>query len=369
MRGHQPFFIAAAIFAIVSIALWMAILQGAIPYPDKLPARQWHGHEMLFGYTVAIFGGFLLMSSKGWRVAVLLALWLGARLLIPLDGAQWLAAVLDVALPPAILLLRTPSLWLGWKWPTVGFIPLLIALSAANLAWHLEVLGITAGTADPALRMIVDLLILLMVVMAGRLVPGYTRAMLIPLRQPKDPGREKASIVLGLLLLTADLSGWREVAGLSAIALAAMQAWRLSGWQTMAVFRHPIMLVLHIGFGWLALGLALRGVAAFTDWLSDTEALHAVTIGAIGMLTLGMAGRLLRTHDRRPLRASALEVCGYASLFLATILRVLIPGILPDLYQISVSASALFWILAFVCFLLEHAHVLKLSPRSTTTRL
>jgi uncharacterized protein involved in response to NO len=320
---------------------------------------------MLFGYTMAIFAGFLLMSTKGWRIAVLLALWLGARLLIPLAGAQWFAATLDVALPPAVLLLRQPSLWRGWKWPTAGFIPLLIALSAANLAWHLEVLGITTGTADPALRTIVDLLILLLVVMAGRLIPGYTRAMFIPLRQPKDPGREKVSIVLAMLLLMTDLYRWHEGVGLAAIALAALQAWRLSGWRTVAVFRHPILLVLHIGFGWLALGLVLRGVAAFTDWLPDTDALHAVTIGAIGMLTLGMAGRLLRMHGRRPLTASAFEICGYASLFLATAFRALMPIALPELRQISIPASALFWILAFVFFLLEHAPALGRSPKSS----
>ena len=203
------------------------------------------------------------------------------------------------------------------------------------------------------------------VVMAGRLIPGYTRAMLIPLRQPKDPGREKASIVLAMLLLMADLSGWREGIGLAAIALAALQAWRLSGWRTIAVFRHPILLVLHIGFGWLALGLALRGVAALTDWLSDTDALHAITIGAIGMLTLGMAGRLLRMHGRRPLTASSFEVWGYASLFLAAAFRALIPVVLPELSQIYIPASAFFWILAFALFLLEHALGLGRPPKSS----
>ena len=368
MRGHQPFFLGAALFAIVSIAVWAAFLLGAGFYPDNLPLRQWHGHEMLFGYTMAVFAGFLLMSTRGWRVWVLLALWLGARLLIPLAGAQWFAATLDVALPVALLLLRTPSLWAGWKWPTAGFIPLLVAFTAANFAWHLEMLGITTGTADPALRAIVNLFILLLVVMAGRLVPGYTRAMLIPLRHPKDPGRERASILLALLLLVADLSEWREGVGLAAIALAILQAWRLAGWRTMAVLRHPILLVLHIGFGWLVLGLALRGIAALTEWLSDTDGLHAVTIGALGVLTFAMAGRLLRMHGRRPLTASILEICGYASLFLATTFRAVVPIALPELRQISIAASALFWILAFVLLRLEQARATGRSSRSALTR-
>jgi uncharacterized protein involved in response to NO len=309
---------------------------------------------MLFGYTLAVLSGFLLTGASGWRVVILTLLWVAARLALAASVTPWLAAALDLAFAPAVAVMRRPPLWAGLKWPTLGFLPLLAAFFAADLLWHLEACGILPGGAARGEWLALDLVTLMIVVMAGRLVPGYTRAALIPLRQPKDPGRERASVVLAVALLAADQLGWDMACGIAAAALGGMQAWRLSGWRSAAVVRRPLLLVLHLGFAWLVVGLLLRGAAALRPGIAASDAIHATTVGAIGLLTLGMMGRLDRSLGRQVLTASAIDIGAYASLFGAAIARALVPLAAPALREAAYVTAALCWMLAFLLFLVEH---------------
>jgi len=119
--------------------------------------------------------------------------------------------------------------------------------------------------------------------------------------------------------------------------------WRLAGWRTGAVLRRPLLLVLHLGFGWLAFGLFLRGAVDFVDWIAPADAIHALTVGAIGTLTLGMMGRLARTHRRRALAASALDVVSYGLLTGAALARTLLPIAAPDARRAAMISAAALW--------------------------
>jgi uncharacterized protein involved in response to NO len=360
VRGHRPFFIGAAAFAVLAMTGWLGILDASLPAPGRLGPGQWHGHEMLFGYTMAVLAGFLLTGSTGRRPAMLFALWLAGRLAMTFSAElpPGVVAAIDLAFAPALGLLRTPSLWASFKRPTIGFAPLLACIFTANLLWHLDALGVASWGARAGELLVIDLFTLMIVVMAGRLVPGYTRAMLIPVRQPKDPIREKWSIGIALALLVSDALQWSALAGLFALALGALQAWRLALWRTRDVIRRPLLLVLHAGFAWLVAGLALRGAAALTPWISATDALHATTVGAIGMLTLGMMSRLARIHARRELLAGAADIAGYATLFCAGIARVAVPALVPEARGGAILAAGILWVLAFVFFLVEHGRAL-----------
>lgn len=357
MRGHRPFFLGAALLAIVSMGLWLAMLEGGMPVPSGPAAAQWHAHEMLFGYTVAVVAGFLLGGGAGWQPALLFLVWLAGRF-AAVAGPAELSAALDLALPPALALLRSPPLWRGLKWPTVGFLPLLSMLFLAELLWHLDALGRLPGGAAAGTRLAVDLFTLMIVVMAGRLVPGYTRAMLIPVRTPKDPGRERASVAIAVALLVFDQLGWSAASGAAALALGALQAWRLAGWRTRDVLRRPILLVLHLGYGWLVCGLFLRGLAELTPLIAPADAVHATTVGAIGMLTLGMMGRLARIHARRALAAAPADVLSYGALFAAALARSVLPALAPEGRRAAMLAAGLLWSVAFALFLLAHGATL-----------
>jgi uncharacterized protein involved in response to NO len=276
-----------------------------------------------------------------------------------------LVAAVDLAFAPALTLLRSPPLWTSFKWPTLGFVPLLLALFAANLVWHLGAAGVVAAGPRLGAFLALDLFILMLAVMAGRLVPGYTRAMLIPLRYPKDPAREKASIVLALVLLVADLLSWPVIAAAAALVLGLLQGWRLAGWRTARTLDRPILLVLHIGFAWFAVGLLLRGVAGLTSWIALADAVHAITVGAIGTLTLGMMGRLARTQGRRPLAASPLDITGYALLAAAAFARAIVPALAPELREAATVAAGLFWMSGFLLFLAAHGRALARMPEAS----
>lgn len=357
MKGHQPFFLGAALFAILAVGAWAAMLAGALPLGGD-PAL-WHAHEMLFGYTVGVLAGFLLIGTSGWRLGVLATLWAAGRIVLAAGAPAGLAAPVDLAFAPALALLRLPPLWSGRKWPTIGFVPLLAALFAGNLSWHLDRLGLLPGAAARGEGLALDLYTLMIAVMAGRLVPGYTRAMLIPLRRPKDPAREAWSAALGIGLLAADQFGWLMLAGGFALALAGLQALRLAGWRTRAALRHPLVIVLHLGFAWFVLGLAPRGTAALIGWPAPAEALHALTVGAVGTLTLGMMGRLVRTHARQPLTASRLDLLSYALLSAAALARAVLPAAVPAVRSAALVGAGLLWVLAFALFLAGHGRTLS----------
>jgi uncharacterized protein involved in response to NO len=363
MRGHQLFFLGGALFGGVAIGMWLGVLDGALPAPGALAPAQWHAHEMLFGYTSAVLAGFLLTGSSGWRPAFLFALWLAGRAAVAAALAipAWLVGAVDLALLPAVALLRTPPLWNRLKWPTLSFVPLLLCLFAANLLWHLEAIGALAGGADAGARLALDLFTLMIVVMAGRLVPGYTRAMLIPVRTPKDPLREKWSIAIGLALLISDQLGWGLATGGAAIALGALQAWRFAGWRTRDVFRQPILLVLHLGFFWLVLGLLLRGLAELTPLMAPADAIHAITVGAIGTLTIGMMGRLARIHARRAVSATRVDTLSYIILSGAAIMRVALPPIAPEGREGEIVVAGALWVLALCLFVVAHGSTLAFS--------
>jgi len=363
MKGHQPFFFLAGLVAVLQIGVWVASLMTGAAMRGNLLPSQFHAHEMLFGYLPAVVAGFLLSSTAGWRVALLSAIWLAGRLAIafPALPAPIVAAV-DLAFLPALALLRLPPLWKSPKWPTIGFVPLLGCLSLGDLLWHLDAVGGLAGGARAGEWLALDLFILMIVVIAGRLVPGYTRAMSIPIRKPKDPGREIASILLGLGLLLFDQIGWEIGIGLSALALAGLQLWRLAGWRTAEVLPRPALLVLHVGFAWVVLGLLLRGAAALSGRIAEIDAIHALAVGAFGTLTLGMMGRLTQTHARQPAAAGRADIVAYALIFASALARSLLPGIFPAERSATVLVAGTFWMAAFGLFLILHGPALLRRP-------
>lgn len=179
-------------------------------------------------------------------------------------------------------------------------------------------------------------------VIAGRLVPGYTRAMLIPVKAPRDALRERASIVLLLLMTGADAAG-------------LLQGIRLAGWRSRDALSHPLLLVLHIGFAWLAIGLALRGIADLFGALPRIDALHAITLGAMGTLTLGMMVRLTRTHGRLGQVSDAPTNAAFVAMSAAALLRVFGPLVAPGAPMPVYLAAGALWIGAFVIFLIRYA--------------
>lgn len=147
-----------------------------------------------------------------------------------------------------------------------------------------------------------------------------------------------------------------HLTGAAALFAASLNGLRLAGWRGERTLNSPILWILHLGYAWLVLGLFLKTVAALTDVIPETAALHALTAGAMGTMLLAVMSRALG-HTGRPLRAHPATVGSYALVSIAALLRVG-ASLLPELYSELLVASGTAWTLAFLLFLFVYGPIL-----------
>jgi len=364
--GFRVFFLAAGLCAALTMAAWLAMLEGALAPPGDWPAAAWHAHEMLFGYAAAVIAGFLLTASPGWtdtpavrgpRLIGLAALWLAGRLAMSVPN--WLgapaAAVIDIAFVPALLAVVTPPIVAADKARNMLFPVLLLLFAAANLAWHLDGLGVLDEAARPALIAAVDLVVLLIAIVGGRIVPAFTRNALMRAGRDELPAAvvplEIAALGLVAAVVLADLlAPGSAVAGAVALAAAAANALRAARWRPLATRDQPILWVLHLAYALLVAGLALKGLAPLLDGLPADAGLHLLTVGAVGLMTLAVMSRAALGHTGRELVVGRPTVAAYQLVVLAAVLRAGVPLVLPAQAEAGWVLSALAWCLAFALY-------------------
>ena len=371
--GFRPFFLAAALWAAIGIPLWLAIYSGKAELPSALAPIIWHVHEMVFGFGAAAVAGFLLTAIPNWTgrmplqgpsLAVLVLLWAAGRagtLLSAVIGTQ-IAAVVDLSFPVAFLIIVAREILAGRNWRNL---PMLLALSlllTGNLLVHLEALKI-ANTAELGNRIGIATLLMLISLVGGRIVPSFTRNWLVKnqpgaaLPQPKEWFDQA---VLGIT--TVALALWTvlpaaKVTASAAIIAGIAIALRLSRWQGHRTGREKLLVILHIGYGWLALGFVLLGLDNMFNFLPATAALHALTAGGVGTMILAVMTRASLGHTGRRLSAGPGTKAIYALVTLAAFLRVLSPlagaTVMPVLW-----AAAVCWTGAFGLFAVLYGNVL-----------
>jgi uncharacterized protein involved in response to NO len=357
--GFRAFFLGAALLAAAAVPAWVAVYAAGAFHLLSL-GYAWHAHEMLLGYAFAVFAGFLTIRSSGWRAALPFLLWAVARiaLALPVAGPHWIGAAADLALVPVLVALRDPPLWSVWKWPNGVFLPVLLGFWAANLAFHADASGDLAWLSFALARdLSLDVVALLLAAMGGRLIPGYTGATLTHIRPPRRPGLELTSLLPIVFAAVMHAAGAGMPAGLALLASAGALALRQASWRPWETRGLPLLWILHAGYTWLILGLALRAVADLGAAVDATLAIHALTVGALGSLTLGMMTRITLNQTRSALQADAATAAAFALLQLAALVRVFGPLGAADPLAAHV-AAALLWSLAFALWLARYARLL-----------
>jgi uncharacterized protein involved in response to NO len=354
------------VFAALSIALWICQYTGHLP-GAYLSAPAWHGHEMLFGFTLAVIAGFLLTAVPNWTgkptptgltLAALVALWLAGRVLV-LTSFPVAAAIVDTAFPIALAAAIAGPLIRSRNRRNYFFLALLLALALANLAFHLAQLGLFAWPARASLQVGLDVILFVMAVMAGRVIPMFTNNGIPGVNATRHALVEKLALGGVLLLLVLDLlQAGPTITALTALALAAVHAVRLGLWQPWRTLRTPLVWVLHLAYAWIVVHLALRGLAA-AGVVGEVFAVHALTVGAIGGLTIGMMTRTARGHTGRPLVADRFEVACYVLVALAATIRVFAGMALPDAYLATLVASGACWSAAFALYAIRYWPILS----------
>lgn len=372
-KGFRPFFLCAAAYAVIAVPLFLWILDGGLAASGYLPSIYWHAHEMVFGFTAAVLAGFLLTAVENWTqrrtvegplLAALVGLWAAGRVVM------FVPDVLPRYVPAAVELAFLPALWVACARPLLAaknrrnyaFLAILAGLWLANAAVHAAALGFISPELQRRGSWLgVDLLVIALVVVSGRVVPMFTRNATGSSGVSARPTLERlatASVVL-LALLEAVGSPPRTL-GYAALVAALLVGLRMRSWGSFQALREPLLWILHAGGAWLALGLALRGAASFTS-LPLSSGLHALTAGALGAFTLGMMTRVGLGHTGRNLAVPRRVTLAFALVVLAGVVRVLAPLNFPSSMALLVISGAM-WSAAFALYLIAYAPALS-APR------
>ncbi len=376
--GFRPFFLGATVWAATALTVWIVMLATGDTLPSRFDPLEWHIHEMLFGFVAAAIAGFSLTAIPSWtgrppviggRLACLAALWMVGRIvcLVSVFVPAWLALAIDASFTMALAGVAGYEIISGRNWRNLPIVALLSVLAAANVLMHLQAYG--AAVPDGlGWRLGFAAVIVLISVVAGRIVPNFTRNWLAKrpgAALPAAPGRvDRAALAVlpvGLFcwafLPESRAIGWLLLLG------AALNLWRLSRWRTVATIAEPLLMILHIGYAWLVLGVALLGLANLNPNIPPSAAIHALTVGGVSTMILAVMSRATRGHTGRQLKADRATSLIYLLVNLAAITRVA-AAFGGAWTMILLVCAACFWIAAFAGFVIAYGPMLILPRRA-----
>ncbi len=339
--GFRPFFLVAGLWAAIAVPVWLVAYATGVTPPSSMPAIIWHAHEMIYGYAAASAAGFLLTAIPNWTgrmplqggsLAILVMLWLIGRisLLLSTEIGAPLAAVADLSFPAAFLAVVAREIIAGRNWRNLPMLAALFLLLVGNLLVHLEALGI-ADTAQLGNRIGIGTLLTLIALVGGRIVPSFTRNWLMKNRPevalPASAGAFDlaALIVTGLGIVVWVIAPDETFAPYAELLAGIAAMSRLIRWGGLTTTRESLVLILHVGYGWLAAGLVILGLDGLFDFLPQTAALHALTVGNIGTMTLAVMTRASLGHTGRTLSAGPITNAIYVLVTMAAVLRLIAP--------------------------------------------
>lgn len=370
--GFRPFFLMAGLWSAVAVLLWIVIFMLGETLPSRLDPLSWHIHEMLFGFVMATIAGFLLTAIANWTgrppvngapLALLAALWLLGRVCCLVSGflPALLAAAGDLAFPVLLTGVVGREIIAGRSWRNLPMVGAVAILGFADLLMHLDADGVNVAS-GLGWRLGLAAVIVLISVVSGRIVPSFTRNWLAKEQiqnLPPPPGLiDRAA----LGTLHAGLFAWAFAPDFSPIGLvllvgAALNLWRLLQWRGRATLSEPLLLVLHVGYAWIVFGAALLGLSMLDLDIPLTAAVHALTTGAIGTMTLAVMTRATRGHTGRELSADIVTSTIYVLVSVAAMMRVAAAFAFSWSIPLLVGSACL-WVAAFTAFVLCYSPML-----------
>jgi uncharacterized protein involved in response to NO len=333
----------------------------------------WHGHEMLFGYTAAVIAGFLLTAVRNWTgmptpggivLAGLVMLWLAGRILPFFSGVlpHWLIALVDTAFLPVLGACLALPLLQRRQQHNLVFLLVLAGLTVANLLVHGQLLGLTQATVTAGTSLGVDLVVLLIALLGGRVIPFFTERGLAGATVRRWQPVEVLALGALVALIVLDQVNAAPAAVILCAGLAATgHALRLYGWYQPRIWNVPLLWVLHLGYAWLVAGFVLKALAA-AGWVNPMLAIHAFTAGGIGTITLGMMARVALGHTGRALRVVPAMTWAFVLANLAAAARVFLPMLGAAGYRGWIVLAGVCWSMAFALFVISYAGIL-IRPR------
>jgi uncharacterized protein involved in response to NO len=370
--AFRPMFLGTGVWAIVAIAVWLAMLLGSFQLPTRFDPLAWHIHEMLFGFVMAAVAGFLLTAIPNWTgrlpvrglpLALLVSLWLLGRIvcLVSADLPAWLAIAADLSFPVVLLAVVAREIVVGRNWRNLPMTAPLAVFVVADLLMHLESLEVSVP-AGLGWRLGLAAPILLISVIGGRIIPSFTRNWLSKRHHTRLPAPHGPFDTIAVGLLCAGFALWAvlpdlAVAGMALVIAAIVNAGRLARWAGEATWPEPLLLILHVGYAWVAIGTGLLGLSVLDAGVPASAAIHALTAGAIGTMILGVMPRVTLGHTGRDLTTNRATVIVFVLINAAAISRVAASWNTADM-AVLLALSAGCWVAAFALFEIAYGPML-----------
>ncbi|MEE1609850.1 NnrS family protein [Microvirga sp. CF3016] len=367
--GFRPFFLFGSLYAGLAILAWLPMFYGELALSTAFAPRDWHVHEMLYGYLPAVITGFLLTAVPNWTgrmplqgrpLLVLVLVWAVGR--VAVTTSAWIgweaAAVIDNAFLLLVAAAIGREIVKGKNWRNLKVLIVLGVLAAGNILFHIE--AHLLGAADYGIRFGIAATMMLIMLIGGRIIPSFTRNWLArenPGRLPAPFGRfDMVTMVAAgaALLAWTAAPGWRAT-GAALIAAGVLQTLRLARWAGERTWRDRLVLILHVAYAFVPLGFVLTGLASL-GLLSSAAGIHAWTGGAMGVMTLAVMSRASLGHTGRALAASASMQGLYLLLVIGVVARVC-AALHPDWSDALLHVAGLSWTGAFVGFALAYWNV------------
>jgi len=375
--AFRPLFAGAASFACLSIALWGLFLAGVLPLPLQVDPLFWHSHEMLFGMVSAAVGGFLLTAAQNWsglrglhgrELQLLFCCWLLGRIGFFLPIPAHAQALLDLLYLPALALSLALPIWRARLYRNLFFVPVLLLLTLCNALMWFGQLHAKPLLQQHAIHSALMLICMLMLIIGGRVLPGFTANGLKQPVRPALPWLNNLALGLAWLVTLLELSmqqallPWQVPASLALLA-GLCNGWRwlrLAPWRTVRV---PLLWSLHLAYGCVCLGfvlLALQQSGLLP--VSRSLVLHVFTVAGMGLMILSMMSRVSLGHSGRALQPPAALRIAFVLLGIAALSRVLFAAMFPAWYSGAVFVAASCWVLGFAIFVVCYWSILS-QPR------
>jgi len=377
--AFRPLFLLMTIYAVVVVPYWTAAWLGYLPMPTLLGTPSWwHAHEMIYGFAGAAVGGFALTAVAAWTkrppvagpaLLMLSGLWVAARFLfaLPFPGLRPAAMAADLGYGVLLFILMSREIIDAKSARNYKVLVILALLPLANAWFFLGIIRNAAWTAS-SLMAAVWSLILLINVIAGRIIPAFTRNWLKMNAEPAiangsprlPPAFDRLDLLSTLLMIAfaaLHLVGFPSSIGLAVLGVltGALLGVRLFRWRGIETKREPLVWVLHLAFAWLPIGFLLMALAE-VDLVPRSAGIHALTSGAITTMIVAVAGRAALGHTNRPLRSHPALTTAYLAITISAVCRVLAafgPGA-----RMLLAIAAITWCLGFLAFAWRYVPIL-----------
>lgn len=377
--GFRPFFLGASVFAILSIAFWMLVYFSYLSVSiANISISQWHAHEMLYGYSMAVVAGFLLTAVKNWTgiptlfgrpLMLLFLLWCAARVLFLFGSAllPW-AAMADLLFGLMLIIAICIPIVKAKQWKQLAVVSKVTLLWVGNIVFYLGCFGVLTSGMQYAINGAVLLFISLILMIGRRVIPFFiergTEAR-VQLKQYKWLDLSILGFFIGLFINAI----FMQISFLTTIfawVLFFLNGYRLFNWHITGIWRVPLLWSLYlsawlINFGFFFYGLQIQNTRF------PLLTLHIFTIGGIGLMTLSMMARVALGHTGRDVRKPSRWIgLAFAGLVVSVLFRAIVPMFTSQLYIDWVLVASIFWISSFAIYVVIYTPIL-LKPRADGT--